>query len=121
MRRFFSQLFSSASAFTFADLIELADAHEAMNPGDRLEKIYDWYFERATTTIRLGVGLAAGSFGSLLGAALKHQRGLPIYMLLLAGLVGVLIAVVSLRLLAQLHREFAVSVRLLGVLRSLKS
>jgi hypothetical protein len=71
------------------------------------------------STIKLGFALAGGSFGTLLGAALQKQSGLALYVLAVAGVIGALIAVVQLRILAQLHQEFVASVRLLHQLRGL--
>jgi hypothetical protein len=116
----FQQMLYSQSAFTIGDLFDLAEANTSDDPAARLEKVFDWYFDRAMSVIRFGFLLSGGSFGSLIGAALNHQTDWPIYVLLGAGLLGAVVAVVQMRILAHLHREFVASVRLLAVLRRIR-
>jgi hypothetical protein len=118
------QIWSDQSAFTLGDLIRLA-APEVKDPAGHLQNVFNWYFERAMTIIKLAFGAAGASFGTLLAAALNNQGGIEdgieVWLLLGAGVAGGLIGVVQLRLLAHLHRELVEAVRLLGTLKALVS
>ena len=107
------------SAFTIRDLLNVARADE---PYARLEHIYEWYFERTMTAIRVAFGAAVGASAAIYGLVkydkLDHEK-LVTSGLTAAAAVCVAAGVIQRRELAQLHREFAAALRLLSDVRRL--
>lgn len=98
------------------DLIDVAHACDAEA---RLEKIYEWYFVRTMTTIRMAFGAAGVTFAALYG--LVSKDGIASWLPWAVVVVIVIFAAMGIgqmRLLAQLHREFATALRLLAQLRA---
>lgn len=115
------QLITAQSAFKKRDLLNVA---RAVEPHARLERIYEWYFVRTMTAIRVAFGAAVAASAAIYGLVVKNldpkemqhratlSRGLAV-----GAVVCVAAGVVQRRELAQLHREFAAASRLLSDLR----
>lgn len=117
LRRELEPLWRASSALTIGDLLDIARARES---DARLEKIYEWYFVRTMTTIRVAFGAAGVSFAALFGVVFRrHEEPTAQVILVGAVMAFVLMGGIQMRLLAQLHREFAVSLRLLAEVSAL--
>ena len=90
------QISREQSAFTVGDLIWLAAPEVKDDPVVHLQTVFNWYFERATTVVRLAFATTGGSFATLFGASLDNQGGVEVWFLLGAGVTGALIGVVQL-------------------------
>lgn len=104
------QFLTAQSALTVRDLVELVQAGSSTA---ELSRIYDWYFERTMSTIKLAFGAAGASFAALIGVLFTPDSQVAAVMLALAVVISAFAGVSQLRLLAQFHREFVVSLRLL--------
>jgi hypothetical protein len=117
-----ARLWQPQSAFTVRDLVNVARAED---PDARLERIYEWYFSRTMTAIRVAygaaVGVAAALYGLVKGQTCNVSEAVLSYGLTVAGAVCLIAGVVQRRELVQLHREFTDALGLLGELRALPS
>lgn len=117
------RLLNPQSALTMHDLLNLACIGDAHRAHSVLERIYEWYFSRTTTAIRVSYGAAVGLSVALYNLAMKDNvstrlehlgRGLAV-----AAAVCIVAGVLQRRELAQLHREAAAASRLLSELSAL--
>ncbi len=119
------RILQARSSFAFRDLLNLARAVDAHA---RLDRIYEWYFVRTTTAIRVAYGAAVGAAAAIYGLVLKHdpmapdEQVVPSEEALSRGLTAMAITCViaglfQRRELAQLHSEYAAASGLLAELR----
>jgi hypothetical protein len=86
-----------------------------------LARIYEWYFERSVSTIKLAFGAAGASFAALIGVIFTPDSQVAAVGLAGAVVIAAIAGVTQLRLLAQFHREYVVSLRLLKRLNDLST
>jgi hypothetical protein len=114
------RLLSPQSALTMHDLLNLARMCEGQQAHAVLDRLYEWYFSRTTTAIRVAYGAAVGLAVALYDLVSKPDA--PDHEWLNRGLAAVAVVCVvagiyQRRELAQLHRELAAASRLLSDLR----
>jgi hypothetical protein len=112
-----ARLWHAQSAFTIGDLMDVARAED---PDARLEHMYEWYFARTMTAIRVAYGAAAAMAAALYGLALNGEsERILSYGLTVSVIVCLMAGIVQRRELAQLHRELSSATGLLTELRAL--
>lgn len=108
-------------ALQVGDVLDLAAA-QSSDAEDRLEKLFEWDFERTMTTVRL-LFAAAGSLLVALFAALFREHAVieTWQVALIGGSSGVLalVGAVLLRRARLAHREYIAALQLLNAARPL--
>jgi hypothetical protein len=108
-----------------AELLDLAQSSD--EPEVRVEKIFDWFFERAMSTVRLTLGAAGAALLGLVAAYLQRGADLSaagaLVTAAVTGLSAAVLVAIGLRRaqkLNGLHREYVSALKLLAAFRRLR-
>jgi hypothetical protein len=99
-----------------ADVLDLAAA-QSSDAEERLQKLFEWDFERTMTSVRLLFAVAGSLLIALLAALIHDDAKLEIWHIAtIVGSAGLLAAVAwsMLRRTRELHREFLAALGLLN-------
>jgi hypothetical protein len=103
-------------ALKVADVLDLAAA-QSDEAEDRLQKIFEWDFERTMTSVRLLFGAAGSVVVALFAALFRKDSSLhtwqAVVMLASAGVLGTVAGSILWRT-RTLHREFVAALQLLN-------
>jgi hypothetical protein len=103
-------------ALRVADVLDLAAA-QSEGSEDRLQKVFDWQFERTMTSVRLLFGAAGSLIIALLAASFRKDASLhtwQIVVILFAAAVSASTGAAMLWRMRTMHREFLQALQLLN-------